>query len=195
MRRVTPLLAALLAPALLAACGGSGSNPEIAAAVEAAATSTDPADCTRLVTQSFVEQTEFQSGPAALRACRADAPDGSTDPRSVDVSGIVVHGDTATARATFHGGSFDSQILEIELADDRGHWKLDRIGGIPGFDAAAYARAFEQTATRGASPLRAGQAACVSQRIRAARPAQLRTALLSGDAAQVATLILRGCAR
>jgi hypothetical protein len=82
----------------------------------------------------------------------------------------------------------------IQLADDRGQWKLDRITGIPGFDVGAYAGAFERTATRGRQPLRAEQAACVAGRIRAARPAQLETALLSGDPAQVAALILRGCA-
>ena len=193
MRRPALLLAALLAPALLAGCGANGSQAEIAGAIEAEATSTDPADCTRLVTQSFLEQSEFVSGPAALRACRADSPDQSTDPDSVDVSKVSVEGDIATAHATFHGGSLDSQTLVIELAEDRGQWKLERIAGIPGFDVGAYARAFERTATRGRRPLGTEQAACVAGRIRAARPAQLETALLSGDPAQVAALILRGC--
>jgi hypothetical protein len=54
VRRLVPLLAALLAPALLAGCGGTGPDAEIAGVIEAAATSTDPADCTLLLTQAFL---------------------------------------------------------------------------------------------------------------------------------------------
>lgn len=195
MRRRRSLLPALLlAPVLIGACGGADPQAEIGAAIAAAATSTDPADCTRLETQSFVEQTEFTTGPAAVRACRADASDASTDPDSVDVYRVEVDGDSATARARFDGGSFDSQTLVIDVVDDRGQWKVDRIAGIVDFDTGAYASAFVRTATGGSGALRADQAACVADRIRSSRPEALETALLSGDAEQVAVAILRGCA-
>jgi hypothetical protein len=43
----------------LGACGSSGSGEaaKVEEAIESSATSTDPADCTKLETQRFVEQT------------------------------------------------------------------------------------------------------------------------------------------
>lgn len=84
---VLPVLAIVaIAIAVVAASGGGGheDQDEIASVVEAASTSTDPADCTELQTQRFLDQTQFRgSGPEAVERCSAGARNTGEDPDSV----------------------------------------------------------------------------------------------------------------
>lgn len=84
---VLPVLAIVaIVIAVVAASGGGGNEDqdEIASVVEAASTSTDPADCTELQTQRFLDQTQFRgSGPEAVERCSAGARNTGEDPDSV----------------------------------------------------------------------------------------------------------------
>ncbi|MGH2986495.1 MAG: hypothetical protein ACRDLO_07405, partial [Solirubrobacterales bacterium] len=111
--RLTAMLAATLAVSLaLGACGGDdddgGGEEEdaITEVIETSVTSTDPAKCTRVETQAFLEQTNFSVGDEAVRDCEEDAADTADDPDSVDVENIEVDGSDARADATFTGGGF-----------------------------------------------------------------------------------------
>jgi outer membrane lipoprotein-sorting protein len=58
----------------LAACGSSGDETsKVEEAIETAATTTDPADCSKVQTQNFMEQTSQESGKAALKNCEEEA--------------------------------------------------------------------------------------------------------------------------
>jgi hypothetical protein len=74
--RARVLIAASLAALALAlgACdGGDGDEDRITEAIERSATTIVPADCKRLATRDFLEQTQFDQGAAALQSCREDA--------------------------------------------------------------------------------------------------------------------------
>ncbi len=184
---------ALVAGALLAACGGSSGDDsdeagQITAAISTSVTSSDPADCTRLETQRFLAQIHFIPGPAAVKACQQDAPDTRDDPDSVDVTNIEVDGSTATADVAFHGGGFDGSTLAVSLAKEGGQWKLDHIDDIPKFDLAGFEKAFTQRLGRDnhAAPQALD---CVSKALNQAGPEPVKTALISGDTSQLLALI------
>jgi ABC-type oligopeptide transport system substrate-binding subunit len=64
----------ILSALALTACGSSGGEDgEIEEVIETSATTTDPADCKKLNTQQFMEQTTQESGSAAVKACEEEA--------------------------------------------------------------------------------------------------------------------------
>jgi hypothetical protein len=137
------LVAALaLATAAFSACGSSddnsADNDQITAAIDRAATSGDPAACTEVQTQKFLEQTN--GGQDALKSCEKDAANTVAD--EVDVTNIEVDGDTATADAAVTGSVFDGQTLQIALIKDGDQWKLDEFTGFADFNREAFAKAF-----------------------------------------------------
>jgi hypothetical protein len=145
MRRVhlgVVAAAAVLAVAALSACGSSDDNSAddgaITAAIDEAATSGDPAACTEVQTQKFLEQTN--GGKNALKSCQKDAADTVAD--EVDVTNMEVDGDTATADAAVTGSVFDGQTLQIALVKDGDQWKLDEFTGFADFNREAFAKAF-----------------------------------------------------
>jgi endonuclease YncB( thermonuclease family) len=122
----------------LAACGSSDSNQDeddITAAVDTAATSTDPSKCVEVQTENFANQTD-----GSLQECQKNAGDAVAD--SVDVSNIEVDGDTATAEAAVTGSVFDGQTLQVALVKDGDAWKLDDFSGFTDFDRDAFIAAF-----------------------------------------------------
>src|SRR5262245_32104257 len=134
--RLSLIPAALTSALLMAACGGNSDEDQITDVIKTSVKSTDPADCTKLETQTFVEQTEFALGPDAVKQCQDDAADTSDDPDSVDVKDVEADGDTGTANVTFHGGSFDGSTVTVGLVKEGDQWKLNRITGIPNFNLA-----------------------------------------------------------
>jgi hypothetical protein len=184
MFRSRSIVLALLALGLalvLAACGGGGSDDEgeITDVITTSVKSTDPADCTKLETQRFVEQTEFSTGPAAVTECQQDASDTSDDPDSVDVADIKVDGDNATANVTFTGGSFGGSTLTVALVKDGDQWKLDKITDIVSLDVATFKRSFaDRLAASGDVP--AQIKSCIGQAIQGASEQQIKQALLGG---------------
>jgi hypothetical protein len=129
--RSIPLLLASLATALLlAACGGGGDGgsssdeAQINEAVNHALTSSDPAICTELATQRFIDAVYDGSADE----CKQDATDTSDNPDSVDISGIKVSGDSATVtKIVINGGPNDGQVLTAYLKKEDDQWKFDRV--------------------------------------------------------------------
>ncbi len=136
---------ALVAAFAFAACGSSESDEDkIVDVIETSATSDDPATCTELVTQTFLDQVEEGEGKAAIKECEEDAEDTADNPDSVEVTEVEVDGTNATANAAFTGGGFDGQTLTVAVVDDGGDWKLDEITGFAKFDQAKLVQAFEE---------------------------------------------------
>ena len=136
----------ILSALALSACGGSSSDEDqIEATIESSVTSSDPADCTKLSTQAFMEQSSSTEGPAAVKECEETSDEGAAE--SVDVSNVVVDGSEASADAAFTGAEFDSQTLELALVEEDGDWKLNEVVGFTKLDTpklgAALAAQFE----------------------------------------------------
>jgi hypothetical protein len=193
------VLAGLAAALALAGCGGSGGSSttataggtdqaQVSDAIRTSVTSSDPADCTRLETQRFIEQIHFTKGQEALRACERDAPDTSDDPDSVDVTDVQVNGSSATANAAFHGGGFDGSTLSLALVKDGEQWKLDQITAVPTFDLQAFSKAFTQRLGSNQN-VPAAATACITKALDSAGPDSVKGALISGESSQLLSLI------
>lgn len=129
--------ALVICVAALASCGGEGEEVNaIEEAIVASAKTDDPADCTRLHTQAFLEQGFKLEGPAAVEACEESTVDSiSEDPEKVVVFDVNVEGSTATATARFVGGGSDGQTMRFRLVRRDGTWKLDELLGFVRMDA------------------------------------------------------------
>jgi hypothetical protein len=144
-RLVASAAAAVMAASVLAACGGSdnGSDADqnqITAAINAAATSGDPAACTKYQTLKFTEQTSGPAkGQAAIQACEKDAK--NTAAKSIDVTDVNIDGDNATAVGKATGSIFDGQTIKVALVKDNGQWKLDEFQGFENFNKDAMVNA------------------------------------------------------
>jgi ABC-type glycerol-3-phosphate transport system substrate-binding protein len=165
----------------LAACGSSESDEDkIVDVIETSATSDDPASCTELVTQTFLDQVEEGEGKAALKECEEDAEDTSDNPDSVEVTEVEVDGSNATADAAFTGGGFDGQTLAIALVDDGGDWKLDEITGFAKFDQAKLVQTFQEQFEEGES-IEPEITACIVESLEELEQAEFEELLLSGS--------------
>jgi hypothetical protein len=190
-RWLIPLLLLAAAPFLLAACGGddddSGSSQDeddITAVIEESVSTTDPAGCTELQTQTFVEQTSFETGDAAIAQCEEDAAETADDPDSVEVSDISVDGEAATASVTFAGGAFDGSTVLLDLVKEGDQWKLNEITDIPEFNFEGFITAFtEQTEAEGEIPPQIAE--CIVQSFETAGADQIKEVILSGDGEQL----------
>lgn len=146
------LIGALLVLALaLGACGGSGSSDEdkIEAAIETSATASDPANCKKLETLAFSEQSSGESGKAAIEECEEEAEDPEGKAESVAVSEVEVDGSKATANAAVSGGSLEGQTVSIALVEEDGQWKLDQITGFVKLDQTQLAKVFAEELEKG----------------------------------------------
>jgi hypothetical protein len=181
-------LLVLALPLALTACGGgSDDEGDITDAIQTSVKSTDPADCTKLATQQFVNQTEFSTGEQAIKECQDDAADTSDDPNSVEVTDIKVDGANATANVAFTGGSFGGSTLAVALVKDGDQWKLDKITDIVNLDVATFRQSFGDRLA--ASPdVPAQVKTCITQAIQGASPDQIKQALLGGTEQDVVTL-------
>jgi hypothetical protein len=178
------LIVGVLAALALVACGGSGNSDEedqISAAIDKAATSGDPAACTEVETQNFLQQTSGGGGGSAQQAvqqCERDAKDSVAD--TVDVSDIEVDGDSATANAAVAGSIFDGQTLQIALVKDGDQWKLDQFKGFEDFDRASMNSAFKkEISTDPETPPAAAD--CVNQQIESVSDQDLQGLFVGGD--------------
>jgi hypothetical protein len=146
-KRLLLLLGLLLLPVLaLAACGSGGGDEDgkVEEAIETAATTTDPADCTKFQTQAFMEQTSQESGKAAVKNCEEEA-EKEENANGATVAEVEVNGSAATAEVTLAGGnSLSGQTLEVALAKEGDQWKLDEVVKFTKFDHAKLIETFEQ---------------------------------------------------
>ncbi|HEX4307620.1 MAG TPA: hypothetical protein VHZ54_16410, partial [Solirubrobacterales bacterium] len=144
-RHLVALALLLVAALTLVACGGGSSDEgKITEAIETAATTSDPSNCTELDTQRFDEQNSQQKGKAAVKACEKEAEQGEEQAKSANVSNVSVNGEKATAEVEFEGGSLNSQVLEVALVEEEGDWKLDQIEGFAKYDGKALGAAFQK---------------------------------------------------
>jgi hypothetical protein len=121
---------------LLAACGSSGNDEaEVKEVIEKSATTTDPADCKKLQTQKFMEQTSQESGKAAVEECEEEA-ENEEGAKSVDISEVAVDGSSATADATLTGGTLNGQSVKVELTKDGDQWKMNEVVEFTHFNQA-----------------------------------------------------------
>jgi hypothetical protein len=128
----------------LAACGGGDSDTgKIEEAIETAATGADPSKCTEVETQHFVEQSNQERGPAALKECEKEARKGEGAAESVEVSNVEVDGSQATADVALTGGAFDGQTIEVGMVEEDGQWKANELTSFTNFDKGKFLAAIE----------------------------------------------------
>ncbi len=185
------LISALLVSALaLVACGSSGSSDEseIEEAIETSATASDPANCTKLETLNFSEQSAGESGKAATEACEEEAKNPESNADSVAVSEVEVEGEKATAQAAISGGSFDGQTVVLALVKEGDQWKLDEITEFAKFDQEAIVRQFKTQLEKGgeAEP---ETTACIVEGIEETPQEELEEEVLSGDSTSIEELV------
>jgi Domain of unknown function (DUF4878) len=171
----------VLAALALAACGGGGKSDEdqITDAITTSSTTHSDSNCTDLLTQRFIEQTEFDTGSAALKACKDETAADNAD--SVKVTNVEGDGDNATANVALQGSTFDGQTLKISLVKEGDQWKLDHVDDFVHFDQQALADAFEKGFSSGKNPLPKDQAACVASGFANASPSDVKEVILSGE--------------
>jgi hypothetical protein len=179
---LVPCLLILSAVALSACGGGGGSSDEgkIEEAIETAATTSDPSNCTELETEKFLEQNEQAEGAAAVKECEKEAEENEEVAESVDVSNVSVNGEKASAEAAFSGGTFDGQALEIDLVKEGDNWKLDEVAGFTNYDPQKLAEAFEEQ-FEGNEEIPAKVAACITEAFGSASQAEAEELIFSGS--------------
>lgn len=165
--------------AVLSACG-SGANDEsqIEEAIETAATSSDPADCAKLETQRFMEQTDKSKGSEAVESCEEEASEKEGVEEAV-VSDVEVEGSKATAEAALTGSPFDGQKVVIALVKEDDQWKLDRIVRFTAFNPSKLTAFFAREFGKSSSGVNKAQANCVVDSLEGASKAELEEILLS----------------
>jgi hypothetical protein len=164
------------------ACGNSGSSDEsqIEEAIETSATSTDPADCTKLQTQQFMEQTTQESGKAAVTKCEAEA-EAEEGAESASVSNVEASGSSATAEAALTGGGLGGQTVEVELVKTGDQWQLNEVVKFTKFDRAKLVEYFKEEFTKASSELPAKIAGCLIEAFQEDSQAEIEELLLSSS--------------
>jgi predicted flavoprotein YhiN len=197
MRRYGHLLLAAVALALaaaaLAACGGSSSSSsassadqkQITDAIVTSGSTDNPANCTELETQRFVEQNEGETGQAALDACRK----GKNHADSIVVTNVNVDGGSATADAAITGSAFGGQKVQISLVKDGGQWKLDHLDKFIDFDRGAFDSALKQSLSTSTNSTTAAQTTCITETLAKLSDEKIESIVLSGDENELVSII------
>jgi hypothetical protein len=166
---------------VLVACGsGNSDESQIEEAVETSATSTDPADCTKLETQQFMKQTTQENGKAAVAKCEkeAEAEEGA---ESASVSNVEVSGSSATAEAALTGGALDGQAVEVALLKTGDQWQLNEVVKFTKFDRAKLVEYVEEEFTSSASGLSPKLAGCFIEAFQEGSRAEIEGLLLGNS--------------
>jgi ABC-type glycerol-3-phosphate transport system substrate-binding protein len=194
-RLLVPFALLALAALALSACGGgggSGAEGEITEAIEAAATTSAPSNCTKLQTVRFDEQNSDAEGKAAVKACEEEAKEEEEKAEGVSVENVSVNGENATAEVLFEGGTLDAQTLEIALAEEGGSWKLDQIEGFAKYDGKTLEEEFLKRFEESPEQLTKPQYTCIAEGIGNASKAEAEEFFLSGESAPIEELA-KGC--
>ena len=178
--RFIALLLALSALFVVACGSGSSDESQIEEAIEASATSTDPADCSKLNTQRFMEQTTQSEGSKAVEECEKQATE-EKGSEAAAASNVAVEGSKATADAAISGGSFDGQTVEVSLVKEGDQWKLDELTGFAEFDKAKLIEAFEKTFADPSNRVSKSLASCLIESFESGSQKEFEDLMLSGS--------------
>ena len=175
-----------------AACGGSGGDEgEIEEAIETSATTTDPADCKKLNTQQFMEQTTRESGNAAVEECEEEAKE-DKGAESVSVSAVEVDGSDATADAALSGGHLDGQALKLALVKDGDQWKLDEVVEFAKFNKAKLIEVLEEGLSEPGSEVDPKLGGCIVEAFKQGSQAEVEE-LVFGKSPQALEEVFEAC--
>lgn len=176
------LLPALLLALGLAACGGGGESDEskIEEAIELSATADNPDVCTKYQTQNFLEQTNQESGKAAVKTCEEEAENGE-GAESADVSNVAVDGSKATAEVALTGSTFNGQTVEVAAIEEGGQWKVDEVVKFTKFDQAKLAESFESELSKASNEVSPKFAACFIEAFEEAGQSEIEAMLFGGN--------------
>ncbi|HMC50820.1 MAG TPA: hypothetical protein VKH20_09245 [Solirubrobacterales bacterium] len=182
----------ILSALVFAACGSSGGDDgEIEEVIETSATSTDPADCKKLNTQQFVEQTTQESGNAAVKECEKEAKE-EEGAKSVSVSVVEVNGSDATAEAALSGGNLDGQTLELALVKDGDQWKLNEVVKFTKFDQGKLVGSLEASLAEASSEVDPKFARCVIEHFKQGSQPEVEE-LLFGNSPKALEEVFEAC--
>jgi hypothetical protein len=174
---------------VLSACGGGGGSSDesqIEEAIENSATSSSPANCTKLQTPAFTEQTTSNQGAAAVKECETEAKE-KNEADAVAVTNVEVDGSEASAEAAFTGSSFDGQTLEIGLVKDGDQWKLDEVAGFAKLDKTKLVEALA-TQFESGGEVNEELASCVEEGFEESSQPEIEELLLSGSSEPIEEL-------
>ncbi len=195
MRKRLLLLPCILILSALsfAACGSSsGDEGEIEEVIETSATTTNPADCKKLNTQEFMEQTTQESGNAAVKECEEEAKK-EEGAKSVSVSAVEVDGSDATAEAALSGGNLDGQTLEVALVKDGDQWKLNEVVEFTKFDQGKLVEGLEASLSEASSEVDPKFASCIIEAFKQGSQSEVEE-LLFGNSPKALEEVLEACA-
>jgi hypothetical protein len=181
----------ILSALSFAACGSSGDEGEIEEVIEASATTTNPADCKKLNTQQFLEQTTQESGNAAVESCEEEAKE-EEGAKSVNVSAVEVDGSDATADAALSGGNLDGQALKLALVKDGDQWKLDKVVEFTKFNQAKLIEVLDEGLSEPGSEIDPKFASCVLEAFKQGSQAEVEE-LLFGKSPQALEEVFEAC--
>lgn len=156
------LIIALLAAFLIHGLGSTSDEAQIERAIGVASTSTDPSLCQELLTPRYLRQTTGSGPPFADDICASEVPTSAA--RQVDINHVSVKGDRATALVSYTGGSLDGSEVEMRLAREGGHWKLDQVASFASFDRRRFSRAYWRRFLELGAPARAADCAIKAER-------------------------------
>lgn len=163
------LLAALLAAAVLplaaGACGGEDTEQQITDALNAGLTSDDPkVACEQLPSSELVAKI-WGTVENCLKIERKDEDEPA---QAVEVSGIEVDGESATAFIERKGGTNDGARGALDLVKEDGEWRIDDL-------SPALLRSQFETGVRSDRELPTALKECLSEKVLALDDAELKT--------------------
>jgi hypothetical protein len=168
----------------IAGCGNGQESDEarVVHVIHVVAYSSDPANCRKLATRHFIEQSTATAGPQALDRCEEEGGDGEEGPRPrIDISEVHVSGDRASAIIAAMSGNLKGQALELRLVNADGRWKLSSIAGFSHFDSKRLAESFRREFARPTNQVADATAACVVERVAKASQEEAEKLLFSGN--------------
>jgi hypothetical protein len=182
----------ILSALAFAACGSSGGDDgEVEEVIETSATTTDPADCKKLNTQQFMEQTTQESGEGAVKSCEEEAKK-EEGAKSVSVSTVEVGGSGATAEAALSGGNLDGQTLEFALVKDGDQWKLNEVVKFAKFDQAKLVESLEASLSEASPEVNPKFGSCVIEAFKQGPQSEVEE-LLFGESPKALEEVFEAC--
>lgn len=174
----------------LAACGGGeerqdtpvtpadAEEKQVRDVVIEALKSNDPGACTRLLTQSAVEQFTLQRGRRAVAECRDDADE--IGAKTVSVRRIDVDGMRAEADVEPRGGTLALKAATFVLRKDDGRWMIDELTAGT-LDRAAFMREAREELAEEPAGMSPEVIDCVANDLEGRRDAEIMRLYIDSD--------------